>query len=134
MKIHIADGTVLFDKGDIGPRLDKPSFLKSRIGKASETIVTTGPFVTFRFHPEPGISGAARFENNRLNELSVLFHMPSDDAREWTEELELARKKVHDEWLHTELGAPPYRFSWGEVASVFDPKGCVSDIIVRYAK
>jgi len=133
MKIHVADGTVSFDKGNIGPRLDKAAFLKSRIGEASETILTSGAFVTFRFHPEPGISGAARFRNNRLNELSVLFHMPSDDADQWTEELELARKKVHDEWLRAELGTPPYRYSWGEIASVFDPKGCVSDIILRYA-
>jgi hypothetical protein len=134
LKIHLQDGLVSFGKGSLGPRLDKPAFLKSPIGEASEVIVANGPYATYRIRPEPGITASAAFENDRLNEVSLLFDLPSEDGRQWTEELELERKKIHDQWLLAELGKPPYRYSWGEVVSSFDPKGCVSDIILRYAR
>lgn len=133
MKIHLPDGTVSFDRGSIGPQLDTTTFLASRLGEGSETILSNGAFVTFRFQPERGITGAAVFQDGRLYELSLLLQLPTDDVPRWTEEHELARKRAHDEWLRAELGVPPYRYPWGEVASVFDPKGCVSNILVHYA-
>ena len=59
--------------------------------------------------------------------------MSDSVEKEWTEKNELARKELHDEWLLRELGPPPYRYEWGNLSSEYDPKGCVSDIIVAYA-
>ena len=41
---------------------------------------------------------------------------------------------MHDAWLRRELGAPPYKFAWGTVASELDEKGVASEIIVAYGR
>jgi hypothetical protein len=64
----------------------------------------------------------------------VLTEIPADSAGEWTRELELERKRLHDQWLLRELGKPPYRYAWGVVASELDEKGVVSEIIIRYER
>ena len=58
--------------------------------------------------------------------------LPKDAKREWTLASELARKTKHDDWLRNELGKPPYNYAWGNVTSVYDSKGCASEIIVVY--
>ena len=62
------------------------------------------------------------------------MEIPTDKTGEWTRELELERKALHDQWLRRELGKPPYRYSWGTVASELDEKGVVSEIIVGYER
>ncbi|MCK0473846.1 hypothetical protein MW695_21110 [Alkalihalobacillus sp. APA_J-10(15)] len=50
----------------------------------------------------------------------------------WSEEKEMKKKESHDKWLLSVLGQEPYQYTWGQVESVFDKKGCVSSIILRY--
>ncbi len=69
---------------------------------------------------------------DRLSDVTWLFEFPNEKDREWTQELELERKKKHDDWLLSELGMPPYGYAWGQITSSFDSKGCVSDIILHY--
>ena len=73
------------------------------------------------------------FDNQKLKEihLSEFFNGLSWDG--WTEDNEIKKKKSHDEWLASILGEDPYMYSWGTVESVFDKKGCVSSIIIRYS-
>lgn len=132
MKIRTDSGIVEFEQGSIGPDVDKPRFRASSVGSGSDTLVSNDPYQTFGFLPEPGIAASASFKGDRLTSLSLLIQMSTDQQKVWTEELERRRKGLHDDWLLSELGAPPYRFHWGEVVSLYDPKGCVSDIMIIY--
>lgn len=91
-------------------------------------------WVNYDIDPEPGVAGTVMFKNDRLQQVFLLLRIRTDDASQWTAELEQERKLKHDEWLRTELGAPPYEYPWGSVTSDFDLRGCVSDIIVSYAQ
>ena len=133
MKIQIFDGSVVFAEGTIGRRMDKPTFLRSRIGESSKVVVANGPWTTYSISPEPGVAASISFENDRLRELGVQFRLPSDDIHEWSDEAEQERLVLHDEWLNAELGKPPYRYAWGQVESSFDPRGGGSDIVLHYA-
>lgn len=134
MKIRVDTGVVEFEKGPVGPLVNKPAFVTSDVGANSEVIVSNGPFETRRFFPEAGIAATASFVDDLLSTVTVMIQLPTDKNRLWTEELEQKRKGIHDDWLRAEFGAPPYRFSWGEVSSNFDVKGCISDIIISYAE
>ena len=52
----------------------------------------------------------------------------------WSEQQELNRKAEHDSWLASELGSPPYQYSWGEIESTYDQRTGSSLISVRYYK
>ena len=44
----------------------------------------------------------------------------------------MANKKYHDALLEENLGQPPYAFSWGKVASVYDERSEGSAILITY--
>ena len=51
---------------------------------------------------------------------------------EFTWETEPQRKKLHDQILN-EWGLFEYNeFDWGKITSNFDPKGCISSILIVY--
>jgi hypothetical protein len=134
MKIQTVDGSVAFPEGTITRHMDRQAFLQSQIAKSSKVAVANEPWVTYNFTPEIGVSCNAIFKDDCLQRLFLLISMPTDDPSQWTAEREQERKLKHDEWLRVELGPPPYDYPWGSVASEFDPRGCVSDIIVSYAE
>jgi hypothetical protein len=134
VRIDVTRGSVSFAEGAVGPDLDRPAFLRTRIGSAAKMALVNAGWVNFDIDPEPGVTGTVMFKDDRLRQILLLMRIPSDDAPEWTEKLEQARKLKHDEWLRAELGAPPYEYLWGRITSDFDPRGCVSEIIVSYAE
>lgn len=134
MKIQIRDGSVSFSEGIMTRDMDRQAFLRSQFAKSSKVAVANEPWFTYNFTPENGIRCNASFKGERLQQVFLLMSTPTDDQSNWTTELEQERKLKHDEWLRAELGPPPYEFAWGTVTSEFDPRGCVSDIIVSYAE
>ena len=64
--------------------------------------------------------------NHRTVPLELLERMTVDEGR--------LGKALHDAWLLREIGKAPYDYAWGSVASEYDAKGCVSEIIVTYAQ
>ena len=132
MKIQIFNGSVEFLDGTMTRHMDRQVFLQSGMGQSSKVVVANGPWITYNFKPEAGVACDAIFRDDRLHQVCFLMHIRSDDASQWTAELEQERKLKHDTWLRAELGAPPYEYPWGSVTSDFDPRGCVSDIIVSY--
>ncbi len=79
--------------------------------------------VTFYFDP-----------NGRLEfiSLSVLIHQEMPSWENWSKEEELRIKKYHDKWLENHLGVPPYKYQWGGISSLFDPRSGTSSITIRY--
>jgi len=57
---------------------------------------------------------------------------PSDSWSNWVEEKELQQKAIHDSLLFKMLNQPPYKYSWGEVQSVYDARSGGSSIIISY--
>lgn len=133
MHIRLTDGTVFFESGCIGQVVTRTQFLNSALGGAADVLVHNEPYVTYRFRPEKGVAAVASFVGDRLSDISWLFELPPEKERVWSQEFEQERKQVHDEWLKEQLGMPPYTYAWGRIDSSFDPKGCVSDIILTYA-
>jgi len=133
VKISVFNGSISFEGGTIQLSHDRAQFLGSPLGKhAKEEFVNEG-WRHYRIEPESGIVGTIFFKGERLDRVFLLMEIPSDKSKEWTEQLELERKAKHDSWLRSELGKPPYDYAWGSVTSDFDPRGCVSEIIVTYA-
>jgi hypothetical protein len=134
MNICVSDGSVEFALGSVTSATDKPSFLASPLGRNATVIVENGPFATYRIVPESGVGATLLFNDNRLENLAWAFVMPNETEEDWSEELEIQRKKCHEEWLLEKLGKPPYRFAWGDVASEYDAKGVSSAIMLAYAR
>jgi hypothetical protein len=134
MKIDRSNGLVYFEHGSIEPGTDRHSFLRSELGSRAEIFVSNEPHMTYRIRPEAGITATVYFIGDRLQGITWLHALPPEREREWNEALELERKKLHDRLLMKEFGEPPYHFAWGKISSEYDPKGCVSDIILDYAR
>lgn len=134
MKIQIRDGSLSFSASSITSNMDKQAFLRSQFAESAKVVVANEPWITYTFTPENGFRCSASFKGERLQQVSLLMSMPTDDPSDWTPEMEQERKLKHDQWLRAELGPPPYEYAWGTVTSEFDPRGCVSDIIVTYAQ
>jgi hypothetical protein len=114
--------------------MDRRTFLTSQLGRDAEIFLDNEPHVTYRIRPEPGVTATIYFEGPILRTVSWLFDLASEQEIEWSEELELERKRFHDEWLRQQLGPVPYSYGWGEISSEYDARGCVSDIILNYAR
>ena len=134
MKVHIENGRIDFDAGHIEPALDKNAFLASSLGRAAEVVVENMPYASYRILPERGIAAIVYFEGAKLRSVSWQLVLSSEAEKEWTEQSELERKRLHDLWLRENCGSPPYQYPWGSLDSVYDPKGCVSDIILSYER
>jgi hypothetical protein len=132
MKINVADGSVEFVLGTVTPTTDKAAFLTSPLGREARIVVENGPYVTFSVDLESGVGATLSFKNEHLQDLSWSLKMSAFEEEGWSEESEMKRKKLHDDWLHDALGEPPYRYKWGEVVSEYDAKGVSSAIIVVY--
>ncbi|RSD28496.1 hypothetical protein [Mesobacillus subterraneus] len=72
------------------------------------------------------------FNEGKLKEVHLSEVINGLSWDNWSEDVEMTKKESHDQWLSTILGEEPYIYSWGQVESVFDKKGCVSSIIIRY--
>ncbi len=132
MKIDSADGSIVFAKGTISAGLSREDFLKSSLGPISKQRVMGGNWTHQDLEPESGIYCSVSFDDDRLDHVFILMEHPSDEVDEQAEALELKRKSLHDAWLLKELGPPPYEYTWGRIASEYDNRGCVSEIIISY--
>lgn len=64
--------------------------------------------------------------------LSILFDEKLPDWKNWSQDEQLHKKKVHDEWLKKHLGFPPYDYRWGSVSSQYDPRSATSTVTIKY--
>jgi hypothetical protein len=135
MNISVFDGSVSFDLGDVKCSQRREEFLQTPLGKLARPELINKEWWHLHLKPEPGIAANVLFKGDRLHQVYILMGIPSDkDPQGWTEEHELERKSLHDTWLRRAIGKPPYDYEWGAITSEYDAKGCVSEIIVTYAK
>lgn len=68
-----------------------------------------------------------------LINISILNDGDMPSWENWSEVEELKRKDMHDTWLENNIGKPPYKYSWGEISSNYDPRTGSSMITINYA-
>jgi hypothetical protein len=139
--IDSATGEIGLDSGEsIGPSLTLKAFLASPLaGGACPHALSGGtPWSIFdlgrRAIGGQTFAATLRFEGAalRMVQLSLVQSTASSSWDDWSEDTELARKARHDAWLEGQLGALPWWRSWGEVRSVYDPRGGSSSIQITY--
>ncbi len=134
MRIVIFDGSIEFENGAIRRKETRAGFLATSLGREAKQELVNEKWWHVTVKPEPGIVATLVFHVDELQTVLIAMEIPTDKTGEWTRELELQRKSVHDTWLRRELGKPPYRFAWGMVASELDEKGVASEIIIAYGR
>lgn len=133
MKIDQVLGLVSFPGITIGPHLSRQEFLQTPLGATATLGVVNAGWVTLQIQPEPHIHASLAFKDDRLVVLDAAMLMPTGEVA-WDRECELRRKALHDTWLKSELGSPPYKYSWGTVDSCFDEKGMSSGIVIVFGE
>jgi hypothetical protein len=82
---------------------------------------------------EVGFTVVLGFEDDALHSIRLSDRAyASSSWDDWSEENELRRKKAHDAWLSSTLGAPPYDCAWGSISSLYDVRGGSASIVVTY--
>ena len=140
MKIDPATGRIAFHalRFTPGPKLTRAEFLRMPVAAASTPGDRHGPWSRYQLPVVPQrdteLYAVLHFEAERLASLD-LFHSAERFGRswaEWTQQRELARKAFHEHWLAAELGLKEGRYRWGEIRSVYDPRGGASLISITY--
>jgi len=130
---NINTGTV--NHRDVTLRLGetREDFLATDAGANAQLMVENQGWSTYRFSPDQKVFFVAQFKNDVIKQIHIAFALDGNDPNPWTVESETARKSRHDQMLREEIGSPPYRFSWGQIESVTDPRSGASQIIITYA-
>ena len=121
----------------VGAGFDEQAFLASPLGAKAEAQPAAKPWANYRvrYHARGGrlFSVVLRFDAGKLAMVQLVeIEDEGGGWDSWSEQKEIEKKARHDEWLDALLGPPPYRYSWGEITSEFDPRGGFSSIVVRY--
>ncbi len=113
MKIDLSYGSLSFESGTIDQRTVKQSFLQSAIGRNGKKPFVNGHYETYRIRPKRESPHCFFQVGDRLTGVLGSTCLLPEKEREWTEELEQERKKLHDALLLKQLGVPPYRYYLG---------------------
>ena len=123
----------------VGPRLARSEFLTVPIGKSSKIVVKNDPFCSYNLGRHE-ISGLVfiviiYFSDELLESVSLtsVDDKSGESWADWSEEEELKKKEIHDDWLKNLLGRASSHYKWGEVWSGYDSKAGFSSIEIRYS-
>jgi hypothetical protein len=132
-------GRVSIGVVEVGPTLKEPLALDP-VARATVTVAYRSEGVTaYRVAPglvDQGGVGAMVYCDSRGTLLATIVVATPDEVEclELSRAVRGAMKERHDRLLRDQLGPPPYRFGWGEIESVDDPRGQHPGIVVRYAR
>ena len=123
----------------IGSHFSRRDFHACALAKDSNVIVGNEPYCSF-YAGCYQISGlrfslALRFCGERLEAVNLTFLSEEFGSSwsDWSEEKELKRKRIHDDWLVSATGSAGRVYRWGEIRSGFDAKSGASSIVIRYS-
>ncbi|MCA9952836.1 MAG: hypothetical protein KDE48_24470 [Anaerolineales bacterium] len=123
----------------IYPLLKEDVFLESSLSRNAEKDIFNAGYHTYRaigaLEDELECVMFVTFYHGVLNMIRLGPRWPGLTGLgwdNWSEENELAIKKLNDQWLESYLGSPPYQYKWGKIESEFDAKTGGSDITITY--
>lgn len=131
--VSLNGNTFIIKKGLAKDEFEKSTLFKDVISKETHSFTN--------YYLKPQLIGNEKFilvlffnTNNILDFANIsLSHdgkIPSWDN--WSENEEYKRKDDHDKWLVNNISKPPYKYSWGEVSSNYDPRSGSSAITIKY--
>ncbi len=138
--IDVENGNITMDNNSFVIRkgLTKDEFKKSEL---FEEVLNEQVHTFTNYYLKPQLLGEESFSislffdsNEIINFLQISMikdGIPSWDN--WSEKQEQRRKAEHDQWLKMNIGKPPYKYSWGEISSNYDPRSGSSMITIRYS-
>ncbi len=122
--------------GSIGPRLTLAGFLESPLATGARALGGWASWSSFELTRQlicgAHFSATLRFQGERLALVNLALIEELASGEDWDEAVALAKRGRHDAWLAACLGPPPYRYLWGTVESVYDPRSVSSSIGVTY--
>jgi hypothetical protein len=146
-----ATGEITLDARErVGPTLTRAAFLAQPLAGGAAPPkhpddITALP-VAFRLPGGSALDARLYFHGEVLRQIVLSMtgdHEPpaADYRRQWANDAalarlvranELARKARHDAWLGSQLGPPPWSYSWGGISSTYDAAFCQSRVQVVY--
>jgi len=139
MKIDPQTGEIEVEEGGfvIHPDISLDEFLASPSGANARLVVKSHQYSTYSFTFKIGMSLfglSIVFASQKLDSLRIEKFNSGSTWGNWSEAHELERKNEHDHLLVSFLGTPPYKFLWGEIVSIYDPRSGSSNISIQYRK
>lgn len=132
--IDKVNGSIILDNGNIiNNNMTIESFMEDTTLYKGEGVRQCYTLKDSHYIDGKGFLITLYFDNGKLKEVHLSEVIVGLSWNDWTEDIEFDKKRSHDNWLLSILGKGPYRFLWGQIESVFDKKGCLSSIIVRYS-
>lgn len=64
--------------------------------------------------------------------LNIVFEDDTGNWDNWSQDKELYRKKIHDNFLKKYCGEAPYNYTWGSLSSEYDERSGGSCICIVY--
>jgi len=138
--IDKSSGKIMFDNGcSIYPMMDTISFEKEFHKAQILTKDNIGGYFNYYLVPqkieEQFFTLRIYFDNKNVIESVLMSANESGDVKtweNWNEEKELKNKKNNDVWLMSNMGKPPYNYTWGNIISDYDMRSGSSLIVIRY--
>lgn len=131
---RLADSAV-----DLGPGTTEFYFLASTPGSTSTIRTRNAGFTWYRLAVPYLIDGDpfsmnVCFSSGILSLISMSIVSGEQDPTwsTWSEAIEAAKNKRHQEILQKRYGVPPYQFHWGEILAAYDPRAGASTIAISY--
>ena len=131
--ININGSSLIIQKG-----LSKNDFVSSRLFK---DVLIQEIHAFSNYYLKPQLIGKDKFMVvlffNQKDMIYLVNMSLSDDGNvlswnNWSEDEAIKIKERHDQWLEDSIGKPPYKYSWGEISSNYDPRSGSSMITIRY--
>lgn len=111
----------------------RENFLGADASVNAKLILENQGWSTYRINSDQKVFFVVQFKNDVIEQIRIAFALKPNYPNQWNVESEAARKTIHDQMLREEIGIPPYRFGWGQIESVIDPRSGASQIIITYA-
>jgi len=136
--IERSTGTISINDIVISSKICKDSFLESKMAEYIEKE-EIHVYSNYYIKPQTYMGKSVRLilyfdQNGRLDMVNIYLNEPNSEVswNSWSKEKEIEHKMVHDAWLKSELGEPPYCYKWGNISSSYNSRSGYSSIAIKY--
>ncbi len=140
--INKDSGTITFELKKqlfvVNGSFSKNDFLDSDLGHNARRIIHNEPHISYGLYPcvlkKNTFPLCFYFFGEKLDSLDLNMQVPDleNSWENYSEEKEIKRKQLHDQWLSDMGIKTDFNYAWGKITSSFDPRGGSSNIGIQY--
>jgi hypothetical protein len=121
-----SSGQVVLRDAVINPSTTENEFLRTSVGQLSKLARSLPQLRQFHAEYLEGgdvyrISVSSDLEGAILM-LGIAYYHSRDEVYDYSDEFQQELLNRYSSLLHSQLGSPPYKYAWGEIAALRDPK------------